>query len=126
MISVPRNGETILAGEVAVRGYAIGAAGLPVQRVEVSPDGGRTFQTATLLGGPQPWVWRLWEARLHLGRGSAELVVRAWDEAGHGQHGHLDAVPKSDEGASHAWHRVRVEVVERAPRPAVRTVASHG
>jgi hypothetical protein len=65
----------------------------PIDRVEVSTDGGATWSRAEL-GAPGPWVrWSLpWEPREP---GRHELLARATDAAGRSQ---PDAVPYNDNG----------------------------
>jgi sulfite oxidase len=85
VICRPLQGARIDPGPTTISGYAIGAGGAAVVRVEVSPDGGATWAEADLLGRHEPWRWNLWEARIDLERGRHEIVVRARDEAGNEQ-----------------------------------------
>ena len=81
----PLDGATVAAGPTTISGYAIGKGGAAVARVEVSADGGATWTDADLLGRREAWRWNIWEARLDLGPGKHEIVVRARDEAGNEQ-----------------------------------------
>ena len=54
---------------------------MTVVRVDVSTDGGQTWQQADLLDDLGRWAWRLWRAEVRLGAGEHEIVVRAWDSA---------------------------------------------
>ena len=78
----PAPGEKVSVGEVTVRGWAIGAAGAPVTAVELSVDGGATWQAALLSAERSRWSWTLWHATVSLPTGSHHLVVRAHDLTG--------------------------------------------
>jgi DMSO/TMAO reductase YedYZ molybdopterin-dependent catalytic subunit len=58
-----------------------------VAKVEVSADGGKTWQAAKLLGEAVPFAWRLWEFdwRVPDGPGRAALIARATDSQGRAQ-----------------------------------------
>ena len=86
----------------ALRGYAVGAS--PVERVELSTDGGRTWTAARLETGGGPWEWRLWSADLDL---DGELLVRAWDGAGEVQ---PEKAAWNERGyMNNGWFRARLE-----------------
>ncbi|NXP77704.1 SUOX oxidase, partial [Ramphastos sulfuratus] len=65
-ITQPRPGAAVPAGELTVKGYAWSGGGREVVRVDVSLDGGRSWQAARLKS-EQPvvpgraWAWVLWE-----------------------------------------------------------------
>lgn len=96
-------------GTVRVAGYAVGGGGRPVERVEVSWDGGSTWVPADVDGAPQEWTWRLWRATTTLPPGATDVVVRAWDGSGACQP-EQDAVAWNPRGYLHAA-RPRVRVV---------------
>jgi sulfane dehydrogenase subunit SoxC len=77
--------RTVGLGSCMVRGRAWSGFGA-VNRVEVSVDGGRSWDDADLGPQPSPWAWRswewLWEPR---GVGAYELCCRATDAAGNSQ-----------------------------------------
>lgn len=58
-IVVPRDRTFVELGEIEVRGTAF-AGDDPVTRVEVTTDGGQSWQDATLTYGNGPDVWTLW------------------------------------------------------------------
>ena len=98
------------SGPVTLRGYAT-ASGRAVLRVDVSPDGGRTWSQAALEDhGGSRWSWVFWNATLDLPKGERELVVRAWDESGQTQPAAADEVWNFRGYLSSAWHRVGVLV----------------
>lgn len=80
-ICAPADGATLAAGPTVVAGWAIGGAGRPVSRVDVSADGGTTWSVAALGRDLGPAAWRWWEATVDLRPGEHELVARAWDTA---------------------------------------------
>lgn len=101
--------QTFQAGRVTVRGYALAATGTSLARVQVSVDGGLTFEDARLLGDDVPFAWRHWEATPTLRPGPAVLAVRAWDTSGAAQ---PEEPPWNFKGYYfNGWHRVPVRVV---------------
>lgn len=83
-VTDPQPGACAPAGPVTVRGYAVAGDGRLVARVDVSADGGRTWQQAAFDTDPEPGVWRLWRATVDLsGRAGdeVEVVARAWDDS---------------------------------------------
>jgi sulfite oxidase len=80
-ICTPASGAAA-RGAVTVAGYAIaGDARAVVDKVEVSADGGRTWQAATLERHAVPSCWRRWRAGVEV-TGPTRLVARATDSAG--------------------------------------------
>jgi DMSO/TMAO reductase YedYZ molybdopterin-dependent catalytic subunit len=73
-----RAGEHELVGR-AWSGYA------PVDRVEVSTDGARTWQPAHVEPAPERWAWSRWTYRWSAQPGVHELMARAYDGAGNAQ-----------------------------------------
>jgi DMSO/TMAO reductase YedYZ molybdopterin-dependent catalytic subunit len=70
------------AGEpVTVRGYAWSGQG-PIERVDVSTDGGSTWNAAALGPAASPVAWREWTLRWTPGAGAHALVARATDGSG--------------------------------------------
>ncbi|WP_161668755.1 hypothetical protein [Kallotenue papyrolyticum] len=63
-----------------VRGYAWAPCG--IARVEVSADGGDTWQPARLMADLGPHAWRQWEWIWEATAGAHVLAVRATDTAG--------------------------------------------
>jgi len=107
-ICEPGPGETLAAGPVAVRGYAV-ASRREVARVDVSADGGRHWTQARLEQRPDaPWSWTFWQATLDLAPGAHELAVRAWDSAGQTMPALPDETWNFKGYLSAAWHRVPV------------------
>jgi sulfite oxidase len=85
LITSPRHGEVIQPGSCAIRGFAWSGEAV-ADKVEVSPDGGRNWQGATLLGEPDPNTWRQWEFIWQTSDpGHYILMARATDSAGNTQ-----------------------------------------
>jgi sulfite oxidase len=109
-VLTPLDGATIRAGRTTIRGYAVAGSGRTVGRVDVSSDGGATWQKAEI-DRHGPWTWTLWRAELELARGPAEIVVRAWDSAAQTQPEKLETVWNAKGYMNNAWHRIGVTVV---------------
>ncbi|MEU5755552.1 sulfite oxidase [Streptomyces sp. NPDC047829] len=95
-------------GPARVAGYALAGEGRTVARVDVSRDGGLSWQRADVGEAASPWVWQHWHTTLDLPRGDVDIVARAWDSAG-------AAMPESPRQlwnpkgyANTAWPRARV------------------
>jgi len=109
-ICEPLAGQTVKAGKVAVRGFALppGTVGTAVASVDVSPDGGATWVRAALEGKDAPFAWKLWKAELNLGAGARTLIVKATDTKGGAQ---PERAPWNFKGYLYnGWHRVPVTV----------------
>lgn len=109
VICEPPTNAVLPAGEVRVSGWAVAGGQRRVARVDVSADGGCTWQTAALCGD-EAWTWQFWETAFTLPRGEAELVVRAWDTAANTMPEHAASVWNFKGYMNNAWHRVRVVV----------------
>lgn len=81
VICAPEDGEELRAGPVVVRGYAIAGGERIVERVDLSADGGETWNQASLFEDVLPGAWRLWAASIGLSSGRHHIVVRAFDSA---------------------------------------------
>ncbi len=109
-ICEPGAGADLPAGSIRVQGYAI-ATDRAVTRVDVSMNGGRHWQQATIEDhGNMRWSWTFWHAMLDIPAGEHELVLRAWDAAGQTQPAQPDDTWNFKGYLSAAWHRVRVRV----------------
>ncbi|XP_077430151.1 sulfite oxidase, mitochondrial [Vanacampus margaritifer] len=117
---VPRGGE-----EVTVKGYAWSGGGREVVRVDVSLDGGKTWQVAQLRNGdkgqtPEPsppplgkaWAWKLWEitAPLPPEARQLEIVCKAVDNSYNMQPDTVAPIWNLRGVLSNAWHRVKVTI----------------
>jgi DMSO/TMAO reductase YedYZ molybdopterin-dependent catalytic subunit len=92
-IAKPVDGEVVAANSnVRVHGAAWTSDG-EVTKVELSTDGGATWNEARLLGESKPNAWRLWEFdwRAPSEPGEARLITRATDSRGRRQPVERDA-----------------------------------
>jgi DMSO/TMAO reductase YedYZ molybdopterin-dependent catalytic subunit len=86
-IAKPAEGETVPANSrVRVHGAAWTSDG-KITKVELSTDGGSTWNETNLLGEPKPNAWRLWEFNWQTPAvpGKQTLIVRATDSLGRTQ-----------------------------------------
>jgi DMSO/TMAO reductase YedYZ molybdopterin-dependent catalytic subunit len=80
LIAQPTAGAK-LSTNATVRIHGAAWSESPISRVDVSTDGGRTWQAARLLGDAVPHAWRLWEFswRTPARAGAVTLMARATD-----------------------------------------------
>ena len=110
VILEPARGQTIPAGRVEVRGWAMGSAGHQLTAIELSTNGGAEWLSARIVHGGEPWGWTLWQAQAELRPGPHTLVVRATDCSGASQPESLTATWNVKGYSNNAWHRVPVTV----------------
>lgn len=107
---LPAAGAKLKAGIAKISGYALppGLPGRTIKRVELSADGGRTWEPARFTSEAKPFCWRLWEAKLSLTPETRELVVRATDSANNLQ---PQRVAWNMKGyLFNAWHKTPVKI----------------
>jgi hypothetical protein len=104
-IDVPRSGDRVRAGTVAVAGIAW-AQHRGIKAVEVRVDNGR-WQVARLAEEPTVDSWRQWVMPWRAVRGSHTITVRATDAAGEVQTDQQE--PPAPDGAT-GWHTITVNV----------------
>lgn len=116
--SAPAEGQL----PVVVEGYAVSGGGRYICRVDVSLDGGRTWDQAELLtdksAGHKAWAWRRWRYLGHLETPSAgrmgqhlqcrEVVVKATDNSYNTQPETHSSIFNVRGNLANAWHRVKV------------------
>lgn len=109
---------------LTVKGYAWSGGGREVIRVDVSLDGGKTWQVAQLKSSdkeedPQPrppvgraWAWKLWEITVPLPPEAQELeiVCKAVDNSYNMQPDTVAPIWNLRGVLSNAWHRVKVKI----------------
>jgi Mo-co oxidoreductase dimerisation domain len=82
-IARPTAGEVLVAKEESRVHGAAWTGDSEVSKVEVSTDGGGTWQEAKLPGKPIPFAWRLWEYPWKPAKaGKYTLMARATDKRG--------------------------------------------
>ena len=106
-IDFPKTDEWLQRGEREIRGIAF-AGDRGIDRVEVSWDGGRTWELAELEEALSPWSWVFWKKRVTFNRsGHYNLMVRAADQYSRVQGGNRrDPFPAGTTG----YHRVGFRV----------------
>jgi DMSO/TMAO reductase YedYZ molybdopterin-dependent catalytic subunit len=104
-IDVPRVGDTVRAGRVAVAGVAW-AQHRGIRKVEVQVDEG-PWQPARLAEEPSIDAWRQWVLEWDATPGSHTIRVRATDGTGELQTSR--EAPPAPDGAS-GWHTITVRV----------------
>jgi sulfite oxidase len=107
VLTEPSPEEPVAAGPITLRGYAVTGSGRRLTAVEVSTDGGATWQPARLDPEGTPWTWHFWGAAVELTPGTHDVVVRARDEAG-GQPEGIAATWNFKGYLNNAWHRTQV------------------
>lgn len=73
------------AGAVEITGVAFNDGTAPITRVEVSADGGKSWQEADIKKPDSPWAWHHWSAKATLASGNNVLMCRATDALGRSQ-----------------------------------------
>jgi DMSO/TMAO reductase YedYZ molybdopterin-dependent catalytic subunit len=82
----PKYAETIAVGTYTIYGMAFAGEGKEITKVEVSTDGGVTWQTAQLLNYFVPNVWKRWELVWQIPDvGQYEIFARTEDSLGNTQ-----------------------------------------
>ena len=108
LITQPRHGEVMRPGEFTVQGVAWSEGG-EITRIELSADGGRSWQEADLFGPKAAGAWRRWKAEWHATTpGHFILMCRAVDSRGNTQPA---SMPWNFRGyANNSIHSIAVEV----------------
>ena len=104
-VDVPGNGHSVRS-PFACAGIAwAGTRG--VERVEVSTDGGESWQTARLEGTLGPFSWQRWQTTIELPEGDHSITVRAVDGTGAVQDVRTS---KPHPSGATGYHRIDVSV----------------
>ncbi len=109
VICQPTEGAICQAGHMIVQGYAVSQHGVPIERIELSYDEGKSWQGAALLEHRE-WSWCFWEILLDLPVGPCELIVRAWDVLQRTQPEAIEQVWNFKGYMNNAWHRVHIMI----------------
>ncbi|CAN0009347.1 unnamed protein product, partial [Phaeothamnion confervicola] len=115
-------GAAAVTDTYTVRGYAYAGGGIAITRVEVSLDGGETWELAELQIPERPrhmgryWCWVFWEFPVEVLRlvGCRDIVCRAWQ----GQNTQPGNLTWSVLGMmNNCWFRVKVNPARLAADP---------
>jgi len=107
VVVAPADGAQLAAGPQTVTGFAWAGEGTIVA-VDVSIDGGQSWQPASLVGAESRYAWRRWEFKWTAAAGAHTLMARASDSLGRHQPA---SRPRDPQG--YRWnviHAVRVNV----------------
>jgi sulfite oxidase len=85
VIFSPLESDKVSAGNVPIRGVAWNDGFAPITRVEVSTDGGKSWQDAEIETPESPFAWYKWKTTAKLDKGQHQLRVRATDSRGRSQ-----------------------------------------
>ncbi|KAM4699338.1 sulfite oxidase, mitochondrial [Discoglossus pictus] len=120
-ITYPLPGQKISPSDddddvITVKGYAWSGGGREVIRVDVSLDGGKTWQVAELIGEKQQaghaWAWKLWQVKAPLPTKETdiEIICKAVDSSYNVQPDTVAPIWNLRGVLNNSWHRVRVTV----------------
>ena len=85
IITQPAHGETVKAGTVVILGAAYGGE-KDAAKIEVSLDGGNTWEAAEFIGPHEPYAWRQWQMVIEVtAPGEYTVMSRATDNEGNEQ-----------------------------------------
>ncbi len=85
IITQPQVGECLPVGSLTVLGAAYGGEA-DIDRVEVSVDGAKTWESAAFIGPHEPYAWRQWQYIWHAReKGEFRIMSRVTDREGHQQ-----------------------------------------
>jgi len=73
------------SGPVQITGVAFNDGTAPITSVQVSADGGKTWQEAAIKPAESPWAWYHWQVDAKLVSGANTLISRATDALGRSQ-----------------------------------------
>ena len=103
-------------GKGSIFGVAWSGGGRGIQRVEVSLDSGKTWQTASKLQGKEQnpykaWAWTLWKLDVEqsMMKDGQEIICRAVDIAYNTQPAEMEMTWNVRGINNNAWHRVKYE-----------------
>ncbi|OQU96702.1 Cytochrome b5-like Heme/Steroid binding domain-containing protein [Cladophialophora immunda] len=95
---------------VQVKGYAFSGGGREIVRVDVSADGGKTWQQARLLPdeskGHKAWSWKQWEFVVPKRLAGKQFAVKAVDETYNSQPESYEAQFNFRGNLTTAWHKI--------------------
>ena len=109
--SFPQRERLVAPGSIELEGRAWSGSA-PIERVEVSVDGCRNWNDATVHPPSNAHAWQRWHLTWRASPGVHDLACRATDASGERQP--LDAEPNLGGYANNGVHRVRVTVAEPA------------
>ncbi len=109
-ITYPKDKSNISSGDIILKGYAMSGDGNMINQIDVSLDGGLTWQQARITEGKNKWAWVFWEIPLQLQAGANEIIARAIDEKNNKQPKDISEVWNFKGYMNNAWHRINIQV----------------
>jgi len=115
-ITFPEDGTVIESGlPCYIRGYALAGGGRRISRVDVSIDGGRRWDMASLVQEKgSGWSWTLWSYKVDQLPTPCEIVCRAWDSAFNGMQSGREWNLRGV--MNNSWYRVNVLPAEHTSK----------
>ncbi len=109
---------TIKDEPITIKGYAFSGGGRAITRVDVSVDGGMTWQSANIVSDPiqlpgQTWSWSLWDVRIpttSLPKGEVDICCRAFDSSCNTQPERTESIWNFRGLCNNSWHHVKVNI----------------
>jgi len=109
-IATPEPQAKVPPGMLDISGYVLptGRVGARAQRIQISSNGGATWQPAETFGQASEFCWQLWKARVKVTPQTKALYLRATDTTG----GFMPArVPWNAKGyLQNRWYRLPISV----------------
>lgn len=108
-ICVPSPDAAVSGNQLTVKGFALtnGTTGRKVQKIDVSADGGATWQPAKVTSPVRDYCWVLWTADVAVTAATSSLLVRATDSSGESQ---PEKSPWNFKGYQfNGWHKVNLK-----------------
>ena len=106
--ALPRATAATWAETYRLQGYALSGGGRAIERVDVSVDGGETWDCAVLQQPGGGFAWCLWSIDVPITL-PCELVARAWDTSSNTQPENMTAIWNLRGVLGNAWSRVSIE-----------------
>lgn len=120
-ITYPTKGTFLSAGDIhTIKGYAYSGGGRGIVRVDVSIDGGKTWQTAKLTeGNEQPldraYAWTFWELDVDIpataANGKLDIICKATDASYNVQPDTVQGIWNLRGINNNAWHQISADIV---------------
>ena len=94
-----------------IRGFAWSGGGRGIIRVDVSIDGGKTWNSATLKEGSEQnlnraWAWTFWELNVDLDRINDKIICKATDSSYNTQPERSDLAWNVRGLNNNSWHKI--------------------
>ncbi|CAN6360829.1 unnamed protein product [Urochloa humidicola] len=110
--------SAVKTGQVTVTGYSLSGGGRGIERVDISPDGGKSWfeahryqkQGVTYVAGnitSDKWAWVLFKAIVDV-KGDTEIVAKAVDSSANVQPESVESIWNLRGILNTCWHRIRI------------------